>query len=117
VASAFGSLSSTSKQGKKAKLALDLTNSGNTDAKGSAPVTIEFSTTPGGEPVVGGSTTAAAKLALKAGSSKAAKLSFTVPAELPAGTYYVTTALDTGSLNDTNQANNTSTSTTTITVA
>jgi Tol biopolymer transport system component len=117
VASAFGSVSSTAKLGKKAKLALNLTNSGNVDAKGSAPVTIEFSTTPGGEPVVGGNTTAMAKLALKAGASKPAKLSFTVPAELPAGTYYVTTALDAGSLNDTNQANNTSTSTTTITVA
>jgi Tol biopolymer transport system component len=117
VANAFGSVSSTAKLGKKAKLALNLTNSGNIDAKGSAPVTIEFSATPGGEPVVGGSTTATAKLALKAGSSKAAKLSFTVPAELPAGTYYVTTSIDTASFNDTNTANNTSISTTTITVA
>jgi hypothetical protein len=117
VDSAFGSVSSTAKIGKKAKLALNLTNSGNVDAKGSAPVTIEFSATPGGEPVTGGSTTTTAKLALKAGSSKAAKLSFTVPAELPAGTYYVSTSLDGSSLNDTNQANNSSTSTTTITVA
>jgi Tol biopolymer transport system component len=117
VASTFGSLSSSSRLGKKAKLVLDLTNSGNIDAKGSAPVTIEFSTTSGGEPVVGGSTTSTAKLALKAGSSKAAKLSFTVPAELPAGTYFVSTHLDGTSLGDTNAADNDSVSTTTITVA
>ena len=71
----------------------------------------------GGEPVVGGSTTATAKLALKAGSTKAAKLSFTVPAELPAGTYFVSTHLDGTSVGDTNAANDDSASTTTITVA
>jgi Tol biopolymer transport system component len=117
VANAFGSVSSTAKIGKKAKLALNLTNSGNVDAKGGAPVTIEFSATPGGEPVVGGSTTTTAKLALKAGSTKATKLSFTVPAELPAGTYYVSTHLDGASISDTNAANDDSASTTTITAA
>ena len=60
---------------------------------------------------------ATAKLALKAGATKAAKLSFTVPAELPAGTYFVSTRLDGTAINDTNAANNDSVSTTTITIA
>jgi uncharacterized membrane protein len=115
LAGTFGSLSSTGKLGKKAKLSVNVANNGNTDAKASVPVTIEF-TAPGSGTVVATAQTTA-KLSLKAGTSKAVKLNLTVPSTLPAGTYNVTTRIDGASLNDANTANNTVASTTSIAVS
>jgi hypothetical protein len=105
--------------GKKAKLAVKLTNTGNVVAGGSVPVTFFLSadqTKDAGDPAfaVG---LKPAKVKLKPnGGSKAFKFAPLVPQATP-GDYFLIGVIDASALSDTDPADNTAVSTTKVTVS
>jgi uncharacterized membrane protein len=118
LAGTFGTLPATLARGKRARLSLTLTNAANSAIKATVPVTITVSPPPGtaGAPVSLG--TINAKVSLKAGQTKAVRLSVLVPADLAAGTYFLDAVLDPANvLAEGNETNNTITGTTPVTVA
>ena len=113
----FTTLAATAKAGKKAKATVTVANGGNVDAKGTVPVTIATSPNADGTGAVT-IATVNAKVAIKAGASKAVKLNFTVPAGTAPGPYFVVATLDASNvLPESNETNNTVLSETTLTVS
>lgn len=118
LAGSFGALPANLVRGKRARLSLVLTNAANSPIKVAVPVAITASPPPdtGVAPVSLG--TVNAKVLIKAGQTKAVRLSVLVPADVTAGTYFLDAVLDpTNVLAEGNETNNTITGTTPVTVA
>ena len=108
-----GPVPSTLTRGKHASITVPLKNLGNLTATGTATITVTASHTAGSTGTLLG--TVNVPLKLKPGQTHSAKVNFTVPTTLAAGTYFaVVNATFPG---DTNAANNIASSTGTFTVA
>jgi hypothetical protein len=119
LAGTFAPTPATLARGKRARLSLTLTNAANSAVKATVPVAITASPPPdaaGGTPVSLG--TVNAKVALKAGQTKAVRLSVTVPADAAPGSYFLDAVLDPANvLAEGNETNNAVTGTTAVTIA
>ena len=105
-------------RGKRARLALTLTNASNSPIKATVPVSVSLAPPPdtAGAPAALG--TVNARVSLKAGQTRTVRLSVPVPADLPAGTYFLDAVLDPANvLAEGNETNNAVTGTTPVTVA
>ena len=97
--------------GRRASVPVILTNGGNVPASGLATVDMFASA----DNLIGGDTplaTVTRKLKLKNGKARPVRLSFLVPADLPAGSYFIVTSVDTqNAIAESNESNNTAIST------
>src|SRR5262249_3513050 len=115
VASEAAPVVSSIAPGKKTFLDLTLDNQGNVPVGGTATVTIAASTQPSGA----AATTLATlpvKVKLKPGKSARYKLRFTVPATLPAESYYLSATVDVAALGDDTAADGVAVSASQLTV-
>jgi hypothetical protein len=93
--------------GKKATVLVSTTNGGNVIAKGVQPVRVRFTTNPSDANAVSRTIDTSLKLSLKPGATRALRAKLTLPADLPAGSYFVLVELLSGApWSDPNAANN-----------
>lgn len=97
VTGAFAPTTKTSlKRGKKGLTPVTVTNLGNIDATGTIDVALTLVASPGSELADVPVAVKPVKLKLKPGASKAAKLSFVVPADTAIGSYTLQATVDSG---------------------